>query len=107
MMTERDNVRVAESTTAGGNPTQTQSGHGGTVRPSGTITVTVNGSPVVLTERTVTGATLKAMAGVPADYELYEVHGASTKAVADTDTVHVHQGSEFRAIPAGTFGAHR
>lgn len=105
MMADRDNTRVAESATAGGQPTQTQGGHGGAGSDRRTITITVNGSPVVLTERALTGATLKAKAGIPADYELYAVHGASTKAVADTDTVHLHDGSEFRAIPAGTFGS--
>lgn len=69
------------------------------------ITVTVNGTPVVLADRTITGAQLKMKAGIPSDYELYIVHGNATKAVADADVLHLHDGSAFRAIPAGTFGS--
>lgn len=68
------------------------------------ITVTVNGTLLVLTDRAITGADLKTKAGIPSDYELYIVHGNATKVVADADLLHLHDGSAFRAIPAGTFG---
>jgi hypothetical protein len=68
------------------------------------ITVTVNGTRLVLAERTITGACLKVKASIPSDYELYVVHGNATKPVADADVLHLRDGSAFRAIPAGTFG---
>jgi hypothetical protein len=107
MMTRRGETEVTERTTAAGqegraNAHRAQDGQG---KPDGTITVTVNGSPVVLSERSLSGASLKLKADIPADYELYVVHGSSTKPIADGDTIHVHEGSAFRAIPPGTFGA--
>ncbi|WP_309670072.1 multiubiquitin domain-containing protein [Gemmatimonas sp.] len=71
------------------------------------ITVTVNGTPLVLMDRKITGADLKTKAGIPSDYELYIVHGNATKVVADADLLNLHDGSAFRAIPAGTFGCVR
>ena len=44
------------------------------------------------------------LAGVPADYELFEVKGANSDPVGDGEEVHIHEKQHFRAIPPGTFG---
>jgi len=51
-----------------------------------------------------TGSQIKQLAGIPADYELFEVRGDQTVPVGNEQTVHIHDNLHFRAIPAGTFG---
>jgi hypothetical protein len=51
-----------------------------------------------------TGSQIKDLAGVPQDYELFQVQGANTTAIGNEQQVHIHEKIEFRAIPAGTFG---
>jgi hypothetical protein len=72
--------------------------------PRSTFTISVNNVPFDTAEHTMTGIQIKTLAGVPADYELFEVRGANTVPVTNDQTVHIHEKSEFRAIPAGTFG---
>jgi hypothetical protein len=50
------------------------------------------------------GAQIKQLAGVPGDYELFEVRGDQTVPVGNEQIVHIHDNLHFRAIPAGTFG---
>jgi len=65
----------------------------------------VNNQAFKTPEHTRTGAQIKSLAGVPADYELFEVEGANSKSVGDSQEVHIHENQHFRAIPAGTFGS--
>lgn len=51
-----------------------------------------------------TGAEIKALAGVPSDYELFEVKGDQTLPVGDAQKIAIRNGLHFRAIPSGTFG---
>ncbi|MGD0878455.1 MAG: multiubiquitin domain-containing protein [Anaerolineales bacterium] len=51
-----------------------------------------------------TGAQIKALASVPADYELFQVKGDQTVPIGNEEIVHIHNNDHFRAIPAGTFG---
>jgi hypothetical protein len=67
------------------------------------ITVTVNGQPVTLPDREVTGLEVKQSAiaqGVPIglDFQLSVKRGNRYQVVADTDTIKVHQGQEFLAV---------
>jgi hypothetical protein len=69
-----------------------------------TFTFFVNNQPFQTPEHTLTGNQIKGLAGLPGDYELYEVRGHETVPVSPTEEVHIHEGAHFRAIPAGTFG---
>ncbi len=70
------------------------------------ITFFVNNQPVATTQKELTGAAIKQLAKVPADYELFRVTGAETQRITDNQVVHIHPKEQFRAIPAGTFGTH-
>ena len=68
-------------------------------------TITVNGNPFTTHDEKLTGSQIKSLAGIPPEYELFEVRGDHSVPVANTEVVHIHEGSAFRAIPAGTFGS--
>jgi hypothetical protein len=69
-----------------------------------TFTIFVNNKPFTTHDHELTGAQIKALATVPADYELFEVKGDQTIAVGNEQKVQIHEKLHFRAIPAGTFG---
>jgi hypothetical protein len=69
-----------------------------------TFTILVNNNAFTTHEHSLTGAAIKALAQVPADYELFEVKGDQTIPVGNDQEVHIHEKMHFRAIPAGTFG---
>ncbi|HEV2523429.1 MAG TPA: multiubiquitin domain-containing protein [Candidatus Acidoferrales bacterium] len=64
----------------------------------------VNNREFTTDQHELTGAQIKALAGVPADYELFEVKGDQTVSVGNDQVVRIHDKLHFRAIPAGTFG---
>lgn len=68
------------------------------------FTILVNNQPFTTSEHRLSGTQIKSLAGVPADYELFEVKGDQTVAVGDSQEVQIHEKVQFRAIPAGTFG---
>ncbi len=68
------------------------------------LTIFVNNQPFKTSKHELTGAQIKALAGVPADYELFEVKGDQTVSIGDSQEVHIHNDLHFRAIPSGTFG---
>lgn len=53
-----------------------------------------------------TGATLKAIAGIPEAYQIFlETPGAEPdRQIRDDEAVDVHPGMKFYAVPAGTVG---
>ena len=69
-----------------------------------TFSVCVNNQEFQTKEHQLTGAQIKSLAGVPANYELFEVKGDQTVPVGNEQTVQIHNKIHFRAIPAGTFG---
>lgn len=69
-----------------------------------TIEIVVNSQHFNSPSKELTGLKIKQLAGIPTDYELFVVHGNTTVPVGNDEVVHIHTGSEFRAIPAGTFG---
>lgn len=69
-----------------------------------TFTITVNNQEFTTAEKEMTGQEIKALAGLPSDYELFIVRGGNSVPVANGETIHLHEKAEFRAIPAGTFG---
>ncbi len=69
-----------------------------------TFSVFVNNAEFHTSEHELAGATIKTLANVPADYELFEVNGDQTIPVGNEQIVHIHNKIHFRAIPAGTFG---
>ena len=70
------------------------------------FTIFVNNNSFATHEHELTGGSIKSLAGVPADYELFQVKGDQTVAVGNEQLVHIHSNDHFRAIPAGTFGSH-
>jgi hypothetical protein len=68
------------------------------------FTITVNNKPYQTAAHELTGAQIKGLASIPADYELFEVRGSETVPIANDQEVHIHESQAFRAIPAGTFG---
>ena len=69
-----------------------------------TFTITVNNNVFTTHEHELTGAQIKQLAGIPGDYELFEVKGTHSDPVANEQVVHISNHLAFRAIPAGTFG---
>lgn len=69
-----------------------------------TVTVTLNGKPVVFDQHQATGAEIKATAiaqkvEIQQDFNLFLVEGpGKLKPVADTDTVELHPHQAFRAV---------
>ncbi|WP_127473891.1 multiubiquitin domain-containing protein [Microbacterium sulfonylureivorans] len=67
------------------------------------ITITVNRKPVDLPEKHVTGLAIKEAAiaqgvAIQLDFQLSEKKGQKFRPIADTDTVTVKTGDEFRAV---------
>jgi hypothetical protein len=69
------------------------------------ITFFVNNKPIVTRLRELSGAAIKQLAGIPADYELYRVRDNDSEPIADNQLVPIREDEHFRAIPAGTFGS--
>jgi hypothetical protein len=69
-----------------------------------TFTIVVNNESFETDQHELTGAQIKTLARIPADYELFRVDGTQTKPVGNDEQVHIHEKLHFRAIPAGTFG---
>ncbi len=68
------------------------------------ITIYVNNQPFRTTEHELTGAQIKALAGIPAEYELFRVEGQNSVPVGNDERVRLHENEHFRAIPSGSFG---
>lgn len=67
------------------------------------VEVTVNGQPVTLADREVTGLEVKQAAiaqgvAIGLDFQLSVKHGNRYDVVGDSDTVKAHQGQEFLAV---------
>lgn len=57
------------------------------------------------TERTMTGAAIKALAGKDSTYQLFEEHeGGDDTPIADAQSVHIRDGLRFYTVPPATFG---
>jgi hypothetical protein len=69
-----------------------------------TFIVFVNNTEFNTSEHRLTGAQIKSLAGVPTDYDLFEVKGDQTVPIGNEQVVEIHDKIHFRAIPAGTFG---
>lgn len=64
-------------------------------KPKKTITIFVNNQPVEIEKGRVTGAEIKRLAGVPAEFKLYSEKG---KQISDTEEVEVKDEEKFTAI---------
>ncbi len=67
-------------------------------------TIYVNNQPFKTAEHELTGAQIKALAGIPPEYELFRVEGQNSIPVGNDERVRLHENEHFRAIPSGTFG---
>jgi hypothetical protein len=74
--------------------------------PRQKFTILVNNQPFTTTAQDLTGAQVKALAGVPADYELFEVSRdeITTVPVGDGREIRIREDLRFHALPSGTFG---
>jgi len=70
------------------------------------FTIFVNNKEFQTSEHELSGSAIKALTGIPPEYELFEVKGDKTEPVGNDQVVHVHNNMHFRAIPAGTFGTY-
>ena len=72
------------------------------------IVIFVNNRKFETEKKEMTGYEIKILAGVPADYELFQVVPGTPESVpvGPEEVVHLKEGQHFRAIPAGTFGRH-
>jgi hypothetical protein len=75
-------------------------------RAKTTLKFFVNNEPFEASVSELTGAQLMQLAGVPGDYELFQVRGSETFPVGNEEELQIHEHSHFRAIPAATFGSH-
>lgn len=67
-------------------------------KPPKNVEIVVNTKPVSVPKR-VTGAQIKAAAGVPADFDLFQVKGKKEVPVADGELLTVKKGDKFTASP--------
>lgn len=65
-------------------------------KPQHEVEITVNNKPVTVPKHT-TGAQIKELAGVPADFQLFVVHGDHEDEIADDEQVTVHAKQRFIA----------
>jgi Multiubiquitin len=65
-----------------------------------TITIEVNNREYIAPKLEMTGAEIKALAGVPLDFQLYLLHGDSQQLdpIADDMAVKLHEHERFRAV---------
>ena len=68
------------------------------------IKIFVNNQAFETATDDLTGTQIKALAGIPADYELFRVEGQNSIPVGNDQQLHLHENEHFRAIPSGTFG---
>jgi hypothetical protein len=64
----------------------------------------VNNKRFTTSSEQLTGDQIKSLAGVPADYELFLVHGNDSDPIGPSQEVVIKNGEHFRAIPPGTLG---
>jgi hypothetical protein len=67
-------------------------------KPAHTVQIIVNSKKVEVPKK-VTGAQIKAAAGVPADFDLFHVHGRKEDPVGDNQELTVTKGEKFVASP--------
>ena len=75
-------------------------------RSKGVFAFFVNNQEHVSGDHELTGSRIKQLAGVPTDYELFQVRGNDIVPVGNEEAVRIPENTHFRAIPAGTFGKH-
>lgn len=64
-----------------------------------TVTIYVNDKPHTLPQGKYTGAQIKEKTGVPAGDILYRVTGHDRHEIPDGETVEIHEGEHFIAVP--------
>ena len=70
------------------------------------ITIFIDAKGYEVTKTSITGAEIKALAGIDAQYQLYleETGDKPDKPIADTESLPLKQDMHFYAIPPTTFG---
>jgi hypothetical protein len=63
-----------------------------------TVTIFVNNREVVLPDRNETGTSIKAAAGVPAEFQLFAERGGDLDPVEDDERIKVRPKQRFRAV---------
>ena len=65
----------------------------------GQITIFVNNVSLTTRERELSGAQIKVLAGVPADYELFQVKGDQTLPIGADQIVHLQKSDSGQSFP--------
>jgi hypothetical protein len=71
------------------------------------IPIHIDGKPYKATKPRMTGAEIKVLGHVPADYQLFlEVPGpGADRGIRDDEVVEMKPGQRFHSVPAGTLGS--
>jgi hypothetical protein len=77
----------------------TQHEQGSAKKPK-TVTIEINNKPYAAPKRTLTGLEIKSLADIPADFQLYRLHGNSGQLdpIGNEDEVKLHESERFRAV---------
>jgi hypothetical protein len=63
-----------------------------------TVTVEINNKSYEAPKGELTGAEIKALADIPADFQLYLLHGNQLESIGNDRVVKLHEGERFRAV---------
>ena len=68
------------------------------------ITIYINETPYQVDEKSMTGAELKVLASVPAEYNLFLEARGDDQPVSDDQSIKLHKDMKFYSLPPATFG---
>lgn len=74
--------------------------------PERLLTIFVNGQKFSISKREMTGTSIKALAGLPSDYELYEVKTYYAVPVPNDKHLSLRNNQWLRGVPPGTASKH-
>lgn len=73
-------------------------------QPGPKHTIFIDEKPYVAHANTLSGAQIRALGSVAADYQLFLEEPGDDKPIADTDSVKIHSNMKFYSLPPATFG---
>jgi Multiubiquitin len=66
--------------------------------------ILINDKEYVVEAKTLSGAQIKALAGIPAEYQLFLEQPGEDRPIPDATSVKLHDGMKFYSLPPATFG---
>lgn len=67
-------------------------------------TIEIDGKEYPVSEQTMTGAQLKALAGIASEYQLFLEQPGEDRSVGDNDSIKLNNSMKFYSLPPATFG---